>query len=254
MTVTQRVRALTAASSATVLLGVLVPAGAASAAARDTEPPVGSFVVLSAASSDDPGPLTVEVVQNSLEDDRTTPSDIVREVSWGTGVGFEPWRTGTSTSFAYTSVGRYDLRVRVTDEAGNSSVEDLGTVIVSDSFAPEVAVNRPASDRRTAWRSVRGYARDVGLAGMDFVRVKAWQERTRGWYAFRGEDRGWVRTGSEARAKAGAAAVRVPASTNGAWKVSLRGVRTGTLVVRTFARDAAGNRSTAVIVRRALVD
>ncbi|RYU12818.1 PKD domain-containing protein [Nocardioides iriomotensis] len=253
MTVSQRARALTAASSATVLLGVLVPGGA-TAAAGDTEPPVGSFVVLSASSSDDPGPLTVEVVQNSLKDDRTPTADIVREVSWGTGVGYEPWRKGTSISFAYTSVGRYDLRVRVTDRAGNSSVEDLGTVVVSDSFAPKLTVNRPASDRRTAWRAVRGYARDVGLAGMDFVRVKSWQQRTRGWYAYQGEERGWVRTDSEARAKAAAVAVRVPTTTNGAWKVALEGVRAGGLVVRTFARDAAGNRSKAVAVRRTLVD
>jgi hypothetical protein len=254
MTVTPRARALAAATSATVLLGVLVPVGGASAASRDTAPPVGSFVVLSASSSEDPGPLTVEVVQNSLRDDRTATDDIVREVSWGTGVGFEPWRTGTSISFAYTSVGRYDLRVRVTDEAGNSSVEDLGTVVVTDSFVPQLTVNRPTSDQRVAWRSVRGYARDVGLAGMDFVRVKAWQRRTRGWYAYQGEDRGWVRADSEARAKAGAVPVRVPTSTNGAWKVSLRGVRSGALVVRTFARDAAGNRSKAVVIRRTLVD
>jgi hypothetical protein len=56
---------------------------------------------------------------------------------------------------------------------------------------------------------VRGYARDVGLAGMDFVRVKAWQKRTRGWYGYQGEDRGWVRTTSEARAKAAAVAAVV---------------------------------------------
>ena len=253
MTVTLRARTLTAATSAAVLLGVLVPAGAATAA-PDTEPPVGSFVVLSASSSDDPGPLAVDVVQNSLKDDQTATGDIVREVNWGTGVGYEPWHKGSSISFAYTSVGKYDLKVRVTDESGNRSVSDLGTVVVSDAFAPKLAVNRPASDRHRAWRSVRGYARDVGLAGMDFVRVKAWQHRARGWYAYQGEDRGWVRTDTRARAKDAAIPVRVPPSTNGAWKASLRGVRNGALVVRSFARDAEGNRSKAVVVRRTLVD
>jgi hypothetical protein len=197
--------------------------------------------------------MTVELVQNSLRDDRTATRDIVREVSWGTGVGFEPWRTGPSISFANTSVGEYDLRVRVTDAAGNAAVEHLGTVVVSDAFAPRLSLNRPASDERTAWRSVRGYARDVGLAGLDFVRVKAWQHRARGWYAFKGEERGWVRLDSMARAKRSAVPVRVPASTNGAWKVSLRGVRAGLLVVRSFARDHEGNRSTTAVVKRSLV-
>lgn len=250
---TQRARALTAATTATALLGVLVPA-ASTAAAPDRKPPVGSFVVLSATSSDDPGPMTVEIVQSSLEDDRTAVEDIVREVNWGTGVGYEPWRRTSSIEFAYTTVGEYDLKVRVTDEAGNRAVDDLGTVVVSDSFAPQLSVNRPESDRRRAWRSLRGYARDVGLAGLDFVRVKAIQKRGGGWFAYRGEERGWVPAVSETRAKAGAAAVRVPASDNGAWSVPLTGVRTGLLVVRTFARDHEGNRSPAVVVSRRLVD
>ncbi len=43
---TQRARALTAVATATTVLGVLVPAGTASAAA-DTEAPTGSFTLLS---------------------------------------------------------------------------------------------------------------------------------------------------------------------------------------------------------------
>ncbi len=255
MSVTQHARArtaATAATAATLLLGVVASTAPATAAAPDTKPPVGSFVLLSAASSDDPGPLTVEVAQVSLKDDRTPAADIVREVNWGTGVGYEPWRRGRTISFDYTSVGRYDLRVRVTDAAGNSSVEALGIVVVADSFAPDLHVNQPTSDRVASWRSVRGYARDVGLAGMDFVRVKAWQMRTSGWFAYLGEKNGWVKAGSWARAKAAAKPVRVPTSTNGAWTASLRGIRPGALVVRAFARDANGNRSPAVVVRRVL--
>ena len=193
MSVTQHARArtaATAATAATLLLGVVASTAPATAAAPDTKPPVGSFVLLSAASSDDPGPLTVEVAQVSLKDDRTPAADIVREVNWGTGVGYEPWRRGRTISFDYTSVGRYDLRVRVTDAAGNSSVEGLGIVVVADSFAPDLHVNQPTTDRVASWRSVRGYARDVGLAGMDFVRVKAWQMRTSGWFAYLGEKNG----------------------------------------------------------------
>lgn len=262
MSVTQHARGLrsvTGATAATLLVGIVGGAGVlattspATAAAPDTKPPVGSFVLLSAASTDDPGPLTVEVAQVSLKDDRTPTAAIVREVNWGTGVGYEPWRRGRTISFDYTSVGRYDLRVRVTDEAGNSSVEELGIVVVTDSSAPDLRVNQPTSDRVGAWRSVRGYARDVGLAGVDFVRVKAWQMRTSGWFAYLGEERGWVKTGSWRRARAAARPVRVPTSTNGAWTASLRGIRPGALVVRAFARDAAGNRSPAVVVRRVLV-
>jgi hypothetical protein len=259
MSVTQHARARTAvtgATAATLLLGVLgglATAAPATAAAPDTEPPVGSFAMLSAASSDDPGPLTVEVAQVSLKDDRTPSTDIVREVNWGTGVGYEPWRRGKTISFDYTSVGRYDLRVRVTDKAGNSSIEELGIVVVADTFAPRLKVNQPTSDRVSSWRSVRGYAHDVGLAGMDFVRVKAWQMRTSGWFAYLGEERGWVEAGSWACAKAAAVPVRVPTSTNGAWRASLRGIRPGALVVRAFARDAEGNRSATVVVRRILV-
>ena len=76
--------------------------------------------------------------------------------------------------------------------------------------------------------------------------------RTRGWFAYLGEKNGWVKAGSWARAKAAAKPVRVPTSTNGAWTASLRGIRPGALVVRAFARDANGNRSPAVVVRRVL--
>jgi hypothetical protein len=63
-----------------------------------------------------------------------------------------------------------------------------------------------------------------------------------------------VRAGSAAHARSAAERVRVPTSTNGAWKVSLRGVRTGLLVVRSLARDLEGNRSRTVEVQRTLVD
>jgi hypothetical protein len=250
----QRARALSAATTATVLFGGLVPVTPAAARAADDQPPVGSFVLLSATGSDDPGPMVVEVVQNSLRDNRSATGDILREVSWGTGVGFEPWRRGSSIDFAYTSVGRYELRVRMTDEAGNQAVEDLGTVVVSDSFAPRLTVNRPASDGWRAWRSVRGYARDVGLSGIDFVRVKALELRARGWYAYRGPEHGWASADSRRAARAAARPVRVTTAGNGSWSVPLDGVRPGTLVVRTFARDHEGNRSKVVVVTRDLVD
>jgi hypothetical protein len=249
----QRARALTAATTATVLFGGLVPVTPAAARAADDQPPVGSFVLLSATGSDDPGPMVVEVVQNSLRDNTSATGDILREVSWGTGVGFEPWRRGSSIEFSYTAVGRYDLRVRITDEAGNSAVEDLGAIVVSDSFAPRLTVNRPASDQWRTWRSVRGYARDVGLAGMDVVRVKAVQQRARGWYAYQGPGSGWQLAGSQSSAREAARPVRVPTSANGAWSAALDGVRSGTLVVRSVARDREGNRSKPVVVTRDLV-
>lgn len=101
-------RALTAVSTTAALLvaPVAVPGGVPGAsAAVDTSAPTGSFVVLSATSTEDPGPMVVEVVQDSLRDDHTAKDDIVREVNWGTGVGYEPWRTGTSIDFAYTAIG-----------------------------------------------------------------------------------------------------------------------------------------------------
>ncbi len=249
---TQRARTLTALATATAVFGVLVPVGAASAAA-DTEPPVGSFALLSATSSDDPGPLVIEVVQNSLEDNVSATKDIVREVNWGTGGGYEPWRRHRSIDFSYTTVGRYDLRVRLTDEAGNKTVKDLGTIVVTDSFAPRLRVIKPASDQRRVWSDVRGYARDVGLSGLDFVRVKAVQKRTRGWFAYLGPDRGWQRVDGRVAARDKAKPVRVQAKANGSWAASLKGVRQGRLVVRTLARDLEGNRSKTVVVKRDVV-
>ncbi len=249
-------RALTTASATAALLvaPVAVPGALSGAsAAGDTTAPTGSFVILSATSTEDPGPMVVEVVQDSLRDDHTPKDDIVREVNWGTGVGYEPWRTGTSIEFAYTAIGRYSLRVRLTDKAGNTAVEPLGTVVVTDTFAPELRVNRPASDQLKVWHSLRGYARDVGLAGVEFVRVKAVQRRTRGWYAYLGEDRGWqLAPRGRAEARQMASAVRVPTSANGAWSASLKGVGFGRLVVRAFARDYEGNRSETKVVDRTL--
>ena len=249
---TLRARALAAAPVAVVLVAapMSVPAGAAPA---DTEPPTGSFVVLSATSSDDPGPFVVEVVQNSLRDDRSAQADILREVNWGTGVGYEPWRRGDAIEFAYTTVGRYELKVRITDEAGNAAVEQLGTIVVEDDFAPTLRVNRPASDRLKVWRSISGYARDVGLAGVEFVRVKAVQQRNRGWFAYLGADRGWqLAPRGRVEARQMASAVRVPTSANGSWTVSLKGLGFGKLLVRTFARDLVGNRSDPAVVKRVL--
>lgn len=250
---TLRARALTAAPVAVALLAASVSGPAASAAPVDTEPPRGSFVVLSATSSDDPGPFVVEIVQDSLRDDRSAPGRILREVNWGTGVGYEPWRRGSSIEFAYTSVGRYDLRVRVTDEAGNAAVDRLGTIVVVDAFAPSLRVNRPTSDRLTGWRSIRGYAHDVGLAGVEFVRVKAVQQRIRGWFAYLGPDRGWqLAPRGRVEARQMASAVRVATTDNGAWAVSLKGLGFGRLQVRAFARDRMGNRSESVVVDRTL--
>ena len=247
---TLRTRALTAASLAATAVLAPVPSFAA---APDTRPPTGSFVILSATSSDDPGPFVVEIVQDSLRDDRSARADILREVNWGTGVGYEPWRDGTSIEFAYTTVGRYDLKVRVTDEAGNAAVERLGTIVVDDDFAPTLKVNRPASDRVRVWRSVSGYARDVGLSGVEFVRVKAVQQRSRGWFAYLGADRGWQQAPrGRAEAKQMASAVRVATSGNGSWTVPLKGLGFGKLLVRAFARDTMGNRSEPAVVKRTL--
>ncbi|QNN53644.1 hypothetical protein [Nocardioides mesophilus] len=248
-----RTRVLVGAAASTIALCAVQVGPAAADQPGDVAAPTGDYALISADSSEDPGPFVVEVVQTRLSDDVSAVAAIRREVDWGEGGGFEPWASGGSIAHGYTAVGLFPLSVRLTDEAGNATVISLGNMRVTDDYAPRLGVREPSSATVSDWRVVSGRARDAGVSGVAWVRVKAFQHRHRGWFAYRAEQRSWVFTGQgRAAARKQAQPVWVRPDAGGRFVAGLAGLRPGDLELRGYARDRAGNRSKPVVVVRHL--
>ncbi|MGH3363087.1 MAG: hypothetical protein ACRDOW_00045 [Nocardioidaceae bacterium] len=80
--------------------------------------------------------LEATVTEDSLDDDVTTRGEIVREIDWGQGDGFESWDSGTTTRHTYPELGIWYPKLRLTDKAGNKATLSLQTVVTGDETAP----------------------------------------------------------------------------------------------------------------------
>ncbi|MGI8900017.1 MAG: hypothetical protein ACR2HA_03655 [Nocardioides sp.] len=244
--------------SAAVMLAVVsstLSFPAEALAAVDDTPPTGDFVLISAVDSESQGPLVVEVVQNALFDDKTPDADIVRDLNWGEGNGFRSWPDGDQVTHAYDDLGTFAVKVRLRDMAGNRAVMVLGNVTVVDRDEPTLRLDQPRSSTPHAWRTVNGRVKDPGVGSgvLRQVRVKAYQHRARGWFAYDGDDRSWSHVGEQRKqTRLAAVPAWVRAGEGGTFSMSLRGLRPGRLVIRADVRDESGNRSPTVVVKRSL--
>ncbi len=108
----------------------------------DLTPPSGSFDLAQTERA-------VLLTQLSLQDDLSALSAVVRMVDWGEGAGFEPWAVGSTLAHLYPSGKRvYHPAVKLTDQAGNSTVIALAAVAIDDFEAPQGAF---AVAPGTAW-------------------------------------------------------------------------------------------------------
>lgn len=80
--------------------------------------------------------LEATVTEESLRDDVSAKDEIVREVDWGLGDGFERWDSGTTARHTYPELGIWYPKLRLTDKAGNDVTLSLQTVVTGDETAP----------------------------------------------------------------------------------------------------------------------
>ena len=95
----------------------------------DLTAPTGAFSV---AATD----MMATITQDELSDDATATNEILRDIDWGDGGGWQVWSTGTTANHTYAGLGRYIPQVRLTDVSGNSVVLTLAAVVVGDTTAP----------------------------------------------------------------------------------------------------------------------
>jgi hypothetical protein len=79
---------------------------------------------------------TATVTETALSDDVTARDQIQRSIDWDMGAGWETWASELTTTYSYLELGRYEPRLRLTDEAGNSRVVPLKVVVTGDLTDP----------------------------------------------------------------------------------------------------------------------
>ncbi len=77
------------------------------------------------------------VTQTALFDDVTAPASIQRTINWGEPGGvFESYPAGSVAEHSYAALGRYVPRVKLVDQAGNTTTLTLHAVVIGDTKAP----------------------------------------------------------------------------------------------------------------------
>lgn len=242
---------VTLADTATPPNTATYPAGAV--VVGDDEPPTGSFAAGPAGAW---ARLTrVTVTQTALSDGVfSAPVDVARAVDWGDGTEVA-WPAGTTQiTHRYAEAGDFTPVVHLVDEAGNAA--DVGSsevVVTADVAAPRVTISRPKHPRSTrSWATVRGTARDGVGTGVRAVKVRVVEKRGRVWYAYQAASRTWVRGGATKAAAMHRTRSALAVRSGDRWSSSMRGLRTGTLVVSVRAVDRVANTSRAVALRQSL--
>lgn len=217
---------------------------------KDAAPPTGTFTL--------GAPATVwadytEVVlsQVEIDDDASANADIDRVVDWGDGT-VEPWLGDVAPAHVFSTAGTRPVTVTLTDEAGKQTRVEVGAIeVTADEVAPALKVKKPAKRRSVkAWRTVRGTLVDAGV-GADSVSVKVVQKRGKRWFAYRATTRNWVKATSKRnalrRSRAG-----VVSPVDAAWRMRIKNLRKGTLVVKARGTDHVGNVSRPVVRKQVL--
>ncbi len=221
----------------------------------DTTAPVGTFTTSPAKAWQ--ALTTVNLTQNSLSDDFSPASYILRWIDWGDGSAVLP-------------VGRLGERhPRRTPPPGPTrrawcSRTTPGTPArwppgpsrcQADLVAPVVKITKPkkgVADEVSSWKKLAGVATDDQGTGVVSVAVLAIEKRTSGWYFFKASSKTWLQAATKAKAWKRAKAAVVTPTAKGAWVVRLSGLKKGTLIAKATATDLAGNVSAPVPVRAVL--
>lgn len=212
---------------------------------RDAQAPTGSYAVSGGSAFARWTP--VQLTELAAADNLSDAADLVRTVDWGDG-STETWNPGLT--HVYAAAGSFTPRVRLTDEAGNTSAWTSATVVdvVADTAAPTTTLRVPArATRASSWSTLRGVLDDGAGVGARATTVRVAQLRRGAWYAYRAPSRTWVRAAGRNAALTAARGTARPSATD-RWALPVSGLRNGTLVVRYRGADLLGN-TTATFVR-----
>ncbi|MFL6061307.1 MAG: hypothetical protein ACJ72E_08755 [Marmoricola sp.] len=264
-------RTLTTALAAVALVAA---SGPPASAAPDPTYPTGTFTLSGTGGwmyPVDIGDLAwrTSLVEHDVADD-TTPADQVTRVFYsgnGTSEPFTPaslQRNGGALDVEYGTPGTFYPSVHLTDADGHTTVVPLPAVtVLRDEVAPRVHLTLPrARDRNriSAWRVVRGVARDTGgetSPERAWPEVYVLQRRHGYWYNYDFDTRRWhrrtVALDYSMSRSFGERGAPYPDS-SGRWHTrTIRGLTGGRLVVHVDVGDGSYNYGTSEQVGYRLV-
>jgi hypothetical protein len=215
------------------------------AVVRDTAVPTGEFAL--AAPSDVWATWTpVTLTEVMVDDDASDPANVTRSVDWGDGT-VEPF-TGTDMQHVYATAGTYNPVVTLTDEAGkhaSATLDEAQVRVQADTTAPRATIKKPRRAKSVkAWRVLRGKVLDEGT-GAKSAAVKVVEKRGNRWYAYRAATKRWIKVRTKRTALRRATGVATVV--DGSWRLPVRGLRKGALVVKVKGKDNVGNTSRAAV-------
>jgi hypothetical protein len=173
----------------------------------------------------------------------SVPTNVARvRITWGDDLEQLVAR-GTSTvkHFYYSGGSPYKVTVSLENEHGRSAEKTAGTLKVKlDDTAPQVWITTPKkSNRVSSWKTIKGTGRDRNGTGLARVRIAVVQLRATTVYFYRFTTKRWAKLTTDNPPASGMKWVK--ASSNGAWKVSVSGLRKGHLWVDAYGEDKTGN-------------
>jgi 5'-nucleotidase len=167
------------------------------------------------------------------------PANVTRvRIDWGNDDFVLLPRTQKTASYYYQR-GTYKLTAAMENADGRSVAKAIGTLkVVRDTYKPTVTVKTPKKPTKaSSWKTITGTAADKGL-GVVRVEVWVWQKRGSTWYYYNFTKKRWV---TYKGGNLPTAAIAVPKLSKGAWKVSVAGIKKGTLEVNSVVADGNWN-------------
>ncbi|GAA0565914.1 ExeM/NucH family extracellular endonuclease [Paractinoplanes ferrugineus] len=166
-------------------------------------------------------------------------------VDWGDG-STATVPTGR-VGHTYRAAGSFTVKVTPANANGPGTPVTVGTVTVkADTIAPVVTLDMPRHPEYAAsWWVLTGKVSDEGLGG-EQVKLQLIQERSGSWFYYAGGR--WTKAATKADAQAKAQVVTNLLDLWGSWLTIVVGVDRGTLELKYWATDRAGNSSTPQVV------
>jgi hypothetical protein len=155
---------------------------------------------------------------------KLTLTDLLLDYTGGSSGGLGDTPTGAD---AYYNSGTTVAQIRAGRDWG-----------IPETSAPKVTVGK-INKTAAKVKALKGTIADVGNAGPASVTVKAVQKRDKKWFAFTGKT--WKKQSTKGKAVKKAKALTDTTVSSGKWKVKIKKVKPGKLVVKYSGADTLGN-------------
>lgn len=166
------------------------------------------------------------------------------EISWGDGETSPISAKSKKASHKYAEPGKYRVSVVLSNDAGNSSPRNIGTITVKkDSWAPKSSVKTPANRNRvSSWKTLRGTFTDKGVGTGSVALMLGLRRGTTDYvYNYNKTTKKWRWVKESPGNEMTRASLLVVKPSKGKWKAKISGLKKGHLVVAYYAVDAVGN-------------